>query len=83
MFPKEASLYQRAFANASISIVYGSTEAEPVSSIQAKDLMQQSLKPHMGLPAGRPYYKASVKNNCLAPPGHTRVLAMAVANHVC
>ncbi|WP_114784115.1 AMP-binding protein [Botryobacter ruber] len=62
VFPAEAALYVQAFPEATIEIVYGSTEAEPISAITATalllekdDLLQQGLK------VGAPYRKAEVR----------------------
>jgi len=39
VFPAEAKLFKRAFSHASVEIVYGSTEAEPISSIKENVLL--------------------------------------------
>ncbi len=44
VFPEEAELYIAAFPYAVIHIVYGSTEAEPISAIEAKDLIKEKGK---------------------------------------
>lgn len=61
VFPKEALLYTSAFSTANIEIVYGSTEAEPISAIEASALanFQQTLKD--GLPVGKLYKKAQAR----------------------
>ncbi|MBK8643534.1 MAG: AMP-binding protein [Saprospiraceae bacterium] len=62
VFPSEAALYNKAFPEAKVEIVYGSTEAEPISSITANELMNESgnfLK--TGLKVGIPYRKSQVK----------------------
>ena len=60
VFPNEAALYNRAFPETKSVIVYGSTEAEPISSIDSAQLdNQKPLK--KGLPVGIPYHKAQVK----------------------
>ncbi len=41
VFPHEAQTYIQAFRGARIKIVYGSTEAEPISSINANTLIQE------------------------------------------
>lgn len=62
VFPDEAMLYHRAFGNARIEIVYGSTEAEPISAIQARELSgANDALMSKGLPVGKPYHKADVK----------------------
>ncbi|MEI6409441.1 MAG: AMP-binding protein [Bacteroidota bacterium] len=43
VFPTEAALYRRAFPQSAITIVYGSTESEPISSISADQLLQHNL----------------------------------------
>jgi acyl-coenzyme A synthetase/AMP-(fatty) acid ligase len=62
VFPAEAELYNTAFPEAKVEIVYGSTEAEPISSIGVKELVKEKeniLK--KGLKVGIPYRKAHVK----------------------
>ncbi len=61
VFPKEAELYTQAFTHAQIEIVYGSTEAEPVSGILADELIKEKDNIlSRGLPAGKPWRKAEV-----------------------
>lgn len=50
IFAQEAELYLQAFPNAHIEIVYGSTEAEPISSILAKNIKNTALQ---GLSVGK------------------------------
>lgn len=62
VFPAEAELYVKAFPDTKTEIVYGSTEAEPISSIVATELVKEKeniLK--KGLKVGTPYRKAVVK----------------------
>ena len=62
VFPNEAALYDKAFLGANIQIVYGSTEAEPISSIDAKTLIASSKNAlESGLNVGVPYHKAEVR----------------------
>ncbi len=61
VFPNEASLYLKAFPNSSSMVVYGSTEAEPISSIDARELVKRSEELSFGLPVGRPYHKINLK----------------------
>lgn len=62
LFPAEAALYQRAFKDSLVEIVYGSTEAEPISSITASELVQTGGDwLNNGLPAGKPCRQAEVK----------------------
>lgn len=55
VFPLEAAIYLKAFKAASIQIVYGSTEAEPISSIEAKALLNDHRDLHDGLAVGSIY----------------------------
>jgi olefin beta-lactone synthetase len=62
VFPNEATLHTKAFPYSNIEIVYGSTEAEPISFIDANELInntENSLK--TGLNVGKPYRKTKVK----------------------
>ncbi len=62
VFPKEAALYEKAFPDAVIQIVYGSTEAEPISSVFSKALMaEKETALTRGLLVGKPYHNAEVK----------------------
>lgn len=61
VFPSEAQLYQKAFPNAAINIVYGSTEAEPISSISASELSQSPANLPDGLPVGQPFSKTELR----------------------
>lgn len=62
VFPIEALLYQNAFPHADIQIVYGSTEAEPISSIMADEIILETENNITnGLLVGHPYHKAEVK----------------------
>ncbi|MCU0428767.1 MAG: AMP-binding protein [Cytophagaceae bacterium] len=56
VYPAEASFYQTVFSQASISIVYGSTEAEPIASIPAQELAAQTYESlsQQGLLVGKP-----------------------------
>jgi len=72
VFPNEALLYTKAFPHSSCTIVYGSTEAEPISSIDAKALVKRSIATLDGLPVGKPYHKTQLKiieiNDGVIPP---------------
>lgn len=62
VFPAETRLFQAAFPTAQTEIVYGSTEAEPISAIAAGTLA--AIPPGSltdGLPVGRPEAVAQVK----------------------
>lgn len=62
VFPIEAERYRRAFPSADIRIVYGSTEAEPISSITAEELTdRQDNALARGLKVGEVEGSASVK----------------------
>ncbi len=62
VFPNEAALYEKAFPTAKIEIVYGSTEAEPISSINVKMLiLSETAALQGGLNVGIPYRKAEVR----------------------
>jgi acyl-CoA synthetase (AMP-forming)/AMP-acid ligase II len=61
VFPAEARTYTEAFPNADIRIVYGSTEAEPISSIVAGSLASQADASFRGLRVGHPERCVSMK----------------------
>jgi olefin beta-lactone synthetase len=62
VFPEQAILYKSAFPEADIQIVYGSTEAEPISSISAEKLaVETSLPSRGGLAVGRVYEKTQLR----------------------
>lgn len=62
VFPNEAELYANAFDKAAVQIVYGSTEAEPISSIQSTELIANKAELlSKGLPVGKPDHRAEVK----------------------
>lgn len=61
VFPADAALYQNAFPQVYIEVVYGSTEAEPISAINAKELKDTSLLRTPGLDAGIPCKGIQVK----------------------
>lgn len=56
VFPSLARSLAASFPSAAITIVYGSTEAEPVSSITAAELLDRAAsgRARHGLPVGRP-----------------------------
>ena len=55
VFPDEAASYCDAFPQAEITILYGSTEAEPISAISARDLAAEKDHPAFsGLKVGKP-----------------------------
>ena len=63
VFLKEAELYKKAFPNKHIQVLYGSTEAEPISSISIDELASGTyiFNPKQGLPAGHIYHNIQVK----------------------
>lgn len=62
VFPNEASTLSEAFPNAAVEIVFGSTEAEPISAISAKELRSaHEIALNQGLPVGFPDPSAEVK----------------------
>ncbi len=61
VFPKSAVLFQQAFPQSDITIVYGSTEAEPISSIMASELLQHGTFMDKGLAVGKIYAGAEVR----------------------
>lgn len=62
VFPNEAVLYEKAFPKTTIQIVYGSTEAEPISSVKSSELiLETEISLTKGLLVGVPYHKAEVK----------------------
>lgn len=61
VFPNEAQLYLKAFNNAVSTIVYGSTEAEPISSVDAKQLVDDSRVVNNGLLVGELYHKIELR----------------------
>jgi len=61
VFPLETNLYLKAFSKTIIKVVYGSTEAEPISSIDANTLVSRKTQLSQGLPVGIPFHKTAVK----------------------
>jgi olefin beta-lactone synthetase len=62
VFATEAAIYHQAFPVAAVEIVYGSTEAEPISGIPAEALLPvQKGVLTLGLPVGKPFYKTQVR----------------------
>jgi acyl-CoA synthetase (AMP-forming)/AMP-acid ligase II len=55
VFPAEAQIYTSAFPETDIQIVYGSTEAEPISSIKAHELVNHHFELNPGLAVGALY----------------------------
>ncbi len=62
VFPHEARIYKQAFPDAHIGVVYGSTEAEPISAISVDELIaNDELNLGRGLKVGRVDKSAEVK----------------------
>jgi acyl-CoA synthetase (AMP-forming)/AMP-acid ligase II len=62
VFPQEAALYKQAFTQAKATIVYGSTECEPISSITANELAEQENELlESGLKVGAIFHKTTLK----------------------
>ena len=62
VFPSEAETYNAAFKMAAIEVVYGSTEAEPISSINVHNLITEKDKIlSQGLKVGKPDKSVQVK----------------------
>ncbi len=63
VFPKEASIFNQALANTETLVAYGSTEAEPISLITAKEVAEQKKSNGLlkGLAVGAPYHKTRTK----------------------
>ena len=61
VFPHEASLFTQAFSSAIVTVAYGSTEAEPISSITAQELVLKTRRIKNGVAAGMPFSKAKVR----------------------
>lgn len=60
VFQQEAGLIQEGIPGARLEIVYGSTEAEPISSIDGRELSAKSLS-EKGLCVGKPYHGTQVR----------------------
>ncbi|MEO6638684.1 MAG: AMP-binding protein, partial [Ginsengibacter sp.] len=61
VFPAEGKLYLQAFPRAKIEVVYGSTEAEPISSINIEALVSENNFLREGLDVGKVAACAQVK----------------------
>jgi len=53
VFPPEALIYCKAFPNTDVQIVFGSTEAEPISAISAEAIVADPVLLNNGLPVGK------------------------------
>jgi acyl-coenzyme A synthetase/AMP-(fatty) acid ligase len=61
VFPQDARLFNTAFPNAQIRIIYGSSEAEPISVIESQLLAESSVSENLGLNAGLIHPGAEVR----------------------
>lgn len=61
VFPHEAATLCDAFPDATITVVYGSTEAEPISMIDARELARSQEQTLRGLPVGMIYAHADIR----------------------
>lgn len=62
VFPNQATDILTAFSNTNLRIVYGSTEAEPISSISGVELIERTHNElSKGLPVGLPFHRAKVR----------------------
>lgn len=60
VFPSNARKYTEAFSGIDVNIVYGSTEAEPISLISAFELSKEDLMETKGLLVGKVYHKTQL-----------------------
>lgn len=67
VFPAAAADYLKAFPACESNIVYGSTEAEPISRINAKQLQKDLSLNHGGLPVGKIYHKTRLAIITITP----------------
>lgn len=82
VFPSEAKVYRDAFPHAHIGIVYGSTEAEPMSMIAVDELIASETE--SGLNVGKVERCATVKivpisEECIAVPDDEALSKLEVA----
>ena len=61
VFPKTAKLLQEKFIGSNVEIVYGSTEAEPIASISANELINFKGDVKDGLYVGKPIDDINIK----------------------
>jgi len=59
VFPADAKMYIEAFGRSTVNIIYGSTEAEPISAASAEDLIYSDQE--KGLYVGKPNINIEVK----------------------
>lgn len=61
VFPAEAKIYKKAFPNCKFTIAYGSTEVEPISSINVDELLKKQTSSLKGLAVGPVFPKCALK----------------------
>jgi acyl-CoA synthetase (AMP-forming)/AMP-acid ligase II len=61
VFPGQAEVYNNAFPNTEFHVVYGSTEAEPISSILVENLIERKEELQHGLPVGEVFHKTDLR----------------------
>lgn len=61
VFPNQAATIQKAFPQAEVCIVYGATEAEPISTILAKELIEDQKLKSKGLKVGKIHENISLR----------------------
>jgi len=61
VFPSEAKIYYKAFPASAIEIIYGSTEAEPISTISVEALIEQEGMLEYGLPVGQVHSETKLR----------------------
>ncbi len=61
VFPKQAKLFSSQFKETKIDIVYGSTEAEPISSISTDEMLNFNGELKDGLFVGKPIQDINIK----------------------
>ena len=77
VFPDEASMWIKAFPSCQIEIIYGSTEAEPISSIDARKLAGANINKSGGLCVGK-IHKAT--KLCILPASSMPYIFDSVAS---
>ena len=61
VFPKLAKFLQEQYTDSNVEIIYGSTEAEPIASISAKELLAYKGDLKAGLLVGKPIEDINIK----------------------
>ena len=61
VFPKLAKFLQEQYSDGNVEIIYGSTEAEPIASITAKELLEFKGDLKAGLLVGKPIEDINIK----------------------